>query len=105
MVGERSSGALVRKIAMDIKIREIYNNYNQANNWNDEISKKIERKIMEEIAEVQQIMEWKEFEKYRDRLFAVSEIAREGGFVSGFKYAVMLMAECYAGHCDITVKP
>ena len=62
---------------MDIKIREIYNNYNQANNWNDEISKKIERKIMEEIAEVQQIMEWKEFEKYRDRIFAVSEIAKE----------------------------
>lgn len=68
---------------MDIKIREIYNNYNQANNWNDEISKKIERKIMEEIAEVQQIMEWKEFEKYRDRIFAVSEIAKEGGSAGG----------------------
>lgn len=89
----------------DIKIREIYNIFNEMSNWNDEASKEIEDKIMEELAEIQQRMEWKEFESYRDKIFAVSEIAKEGGFVNGFKYAVMLMAECYAGKCDITVKP
>ena len=37
----------------------------------------------------------KEYEKVRDELFAVTNFAEEAGFIKGFQYAVMLMAECY----------
>ena len=37
----------------------------------------------------------KESEKVRDELFAVTSFAEETGFIKGFQYAVMLMAECY----------
>lgn len=36
-----------------------------------------------------------EYEKVRDKLFAVTEFAEETGFIKGVQYAVMLMAECY----------
>lgn len=36
-----------------------------------------------------------EYEKVRDELFAVTEFVEETGFIKGFQYAVMLMAECY----------
>lgn len=36
-----------------------------------------------------------DYEKVRDELFAVTSFAEETGFIKGFQYAVMLMAECY----------
>ena len=90
---------------MNTKIREIYNGLNQAENWNDENTRTIEQKIEKEFSEMQSTMNWKEFERYRDKIFAVSELAKEEGFINGFKYAVLLMTECYTGNKDIIVKP
>ena len=43
-----------------------------------------------------QELEWQEFEQYRDQIYEISSIAEKAGFISGFKYAVRLMGECYA---------
>ena len=40
-------------------------------------------------------MEPLEYEQYRNKLFQVASIAEEAGFVKGFRYAVLLMAECF----------
>jgi len=42
--------------------------------------------------------------RFRDRIYPVSAISREGGFINGVKYAVTLMAEYYADQKNITLK-
>ena len=38
-------------------------------------------------------LEKKTYEEVRDELFALTEAAKEKGFIQGFRYAVMLMRE------------
>ena len=89
---------------MNEKIKEIYQGCIQENRENDTVSKEIQEQIMLLLKDEKQKMGWKEFEEYRDKIYLVSAISREGGFINGFKYAVMLMAECYADQNNITLK-
>lgn len=86
---------------MDTKIREIYNNYVRETKGNDVESIKRQQDIQRMLKEKQQEMDWREFEQYRDQIYVVAAMAEEGGFINGFKYAAMLMAECYTGQADI----
>lgn len=86
---------------MDTKIREVYNNFVRETKGNDAESIRIQQNIKNLLKEKQQKMDWREFEQYRDQIYAVAAMAEEGGFINGFKYAAMLMAECYTGQADI----
>lgn len=87
------------------KIREIYNSYIQQTGENDETGQRIQERISELLETRRQESDWKEFEQYRDQIYAVTAVAEEEGFISGFRYAVMLMTECYAGERGITAEP
>lgn len=89
---------------MNEKIKEIYQGFIQENRENDTVSKEIQEQIMLLLKDEKQKRGWKEFEEYRDKIYLVSAISREGGFINGFKYAVMFMAECYADQNNITLK-
>ena len=89
---------------MNEKIKEIYQGFIQENRENDTVSKEIQEQIMLLLKDEKQKMGWKEFEEYRDKIYLVSAISREGGFINGFKYAAMLMTECYADQNNITLK-
>ena len=71
----------------------------------DIISKEIYEKIMELTQEEKNTMDWRTYEKYRDKLFLEASIAEEGGFVKGFRCASALMAEALHGADEFNVKP
>ena len=82
---------------MCTKIKAIYNSFIQEMKGNDDASVRVQEKVREVLREKKQELDWQEFEQYRDQIYEVSSAAEEAGFINGFKYAVMLMAECYAG--------
>ena len=81
---------------MYTKIKAIYNSFIQETKGNDDASVRVQEKVQEVLREKKQELDWQEFEQYRDQIYEVSSAAEEAGFINGFKYAVMLMAECYA---------
>lgn len=81
---------------MCTKIKAIYNGFIQETKGNDDASVRVQEKVQEVLREKKQELDWQEFEQYRDQIYEVSSAAEEAGFINGFKYAVMLMAECYA---------
>ena len=90
---------------MDSKIREIYHNLVQGTAFQREISQELENKINRELRTEKGQMEWKEFEQYRDKAYLIAAAAEEAGFVKGFKYAALLMAECCSDVAEATAKP
>lgn len=89
---------------MNDRIREIYNTMIQRTKFTDEISRDMEKKIKDLLKEEESRMESLEYEQYRNKLFQVAAIAEEAGFIKGFKYAVLLMAECFVQD-DMTIEP
>lgn len=81
---------------MCTKIKAIYNSFIQETKGNDDASVRVQEKVQKVLREKKQELDWQEFEQYRDQIYEVSSAAEEAGFINGFKYAVMLMAECYA---------
>lgn len=60
-----------------------------------EAGKNIEKEVEDFLKKGMVCLNETEYEKVRDELFAVTEFAEETGFIKGFQYAVLLMAECY----------
>lgn len=89
---------------MCTKIKAIYNSYIQETKGNDDAGMRVQDKIQEVLRKKKQELDWQEFEQYRDQLYEVSSVAQEAGFINGFKYAVRLMGECYAGDHMVTVE-
>ncbi len=81
---------------MYTKIQAIYDSYIQEMNGKDNLSISVQEKIQDTLREKKQELEWQEFEQYRDQMYEISSIAEKAGFISGFKYAVRIMGECYA---------
>lgn len=88
---------------MNDKIREIYNTMIQRTKFTDETSRDMEKKIKDLLKEEESRMEPLEYEQYRNQLFQAATIAEETGFIKGFRYAVLLMAECFVQD-DITAE-
>lgn len=80
---------------MHKRIRELYRDRIQDTRYMNEINQHIQREIAELLQEEETRMDWQEYEEYRDKVFQISSIAEEGGFIKGFKYAVRLMTECF----------
>ena len=89
---------------MCTKIKAIYDSYIQETKGNDDASMRVQNKIQEVLRKKKQELDWQEFELYRDQIYEISAVAEEAGFVNGFRYAVNLMAECYAGDYKATVE-
>lgn len=83
------------KKGMSGKIKEIYRNLLSETDYLKESGKDIERAIEELLQNDKLCLNVKGYEEVRDELFAVTSFAEEEGFIKGFQYAVMLMAECY----------
>ena len=90
---------------MCTKIKSIYDSFIQETKGNDDASRRIQEKIQNVLREKKQELNWQEFEQYRDQIYEISSAAEEAGFINGFKYAVMLMAECYARDTKIIGEP
>lgn len=80
---------------MDKIIREIHRNMIQNADYKDDIRQEIEKEIEKVLEEERKRMGWQEYEQCRDKMFSVIAIAEEEGFIKGFKYAAILMAECF----------
>lgn len=89
---------------MNKKITEIYNTLIQRTKFTDDTSRDMEKKIRELLKKEESQMKPLEYEQYRNKLFQAASIAEETGFIKGFRYAVLLMAECFVQD-DIAVKP
>lgn len=89
---------------MNGKIKEIYNTMIQRTKFTDGTSRDMEKKIKELLKEEESRMESLEYEQYRGKLFQVASIAEEAGFIKGFRYAALLMAECFVQD-DLTAEP
>ncbi len=85
----------------DMKIRDIYSSFMQKTNGTDNVSTAAQEKIQAILRTKQKEMEWQEYEQYADQIYAAAAIAEESGFINGFRCAAMLLAECYAGRCDL----
>ena len=59
--------------------------------------KKCEQMVIDIIAEMQEIMPSEFDDMIESHIFHVQNIAEQGGFSLGFKYAVMMLLEC--GFC------
>lgn len=89
---------------MCIKIKAIYDSYIQETKGNDDASMSAQNKIQVVLRKKKQELDWQEFEQYRDQIYEVSSVAEKAGFINGFRYAVNLMTECYAGDHKATVE-
>lgn len=89
---------------MCTKSKAICDSYIQETKGNDDASMRVQNKIQEVLRKKKQELDWQEFELYRDQIYEISAVAEEAGFVNGFRYAVNLMAECYAGDHKATVE-
>ena len=89
---------------MCTKIEAIYDSYIQETKGNDDASIRMQEKIQEVLRKKKQELDWREFEQYRDQIYEVSSAAEKAGFISGFRFAVNLMTECYAGDPKVTVE-
>ena len=79
------------------KIREIYRFLLSETDYLKGIGKEIDEATERLLKENRVNFRIKTCEEVRDELFALTELAKEEGFIQGFRYAVMLTAECYAG--------
>ena len=75
------------------KIREIYRFLLSETDYLKEIGKEIDEETERLLKENRVSLEKKTYEEVRDELFALTEAAKEKGFIQGFRYAVMLMRE------------
>ena len=75
------------------KIREIYRFLLSETDYLKEIGKEIDEETERLLKENRVNLEKKTYEEVRDELFALTEAAKEKGFIQGFRYAVMLMRE------------
>ena len=89
---------------MCTKIKAIYDSYIQETKGNDDTSISVQNKIQETLRKKKLELDWQEFEQYRDQIYEVSSAAEKAGFINGFRYAVNLMTECYAGDHKVTVE-
>lgn len=80
---------------MNENIRKIYQFLLIETDYLKEAGKSIEKKAEGFMKKDMVCLNKMEYEKVRDELFAVTSFAEEAGFIKGFQYAVMLMAECY----------
>ena len=64
-----------------------------------------QKKIQDILKKKKEQMDWLEYEKYAEQIYAVAAVAEESGFINGFRHAVLLMAECYGASRDITSEP
>ena len=84
-----------------MKIKDIYSSFMQETNGTDVVSTEAQKKIQAILRTQQEKMEWQEYEQYADQIYAATAIAEESGFINGFRCAAILMAECYAGGCNL----
>lgn len=84
-----------RKRVMNENTREIYQFLLSETDYLKEAGKNIEKEVEDFLKKGMICLNETEYEKVRDELFAVTEFVEETGFIKGFQYAVMLMAECY----------
>lgn len=70
--------------------------YTQSSKANDQTSQNVQSEVTKLLKKEEKQMDWREFEEYRDKIYVVSSIAEQAGFIKGFKYGVKLMAECFA---------
>lgn len=89
---------------MNDRIREIYNTMIQRTKFTDETSRDMEKKINDLLKREERQMDTLEFEHYRNNLYEAASAAEETGFIKGFRYAVLLMAECFVQD-DMTIEP
>ena len=82
---------------MDERIREIYETCVRNSEGRDTVRRAVDKEIMELLEGKKKEMDWRELEEYRDKLFAVADMAERVGFIRGFKRGASLMAECFAG--------
>ena len=82
--------------AMNGKIQEIYQLLLSETDYLKEAGKDIEKAVEYFLQKNSLCLNEKEYEEIRDQLFIVTGFTEEIGFVKGFQYAVMLIAECYA---------
>lgn len=80
---------------MNEKIKEIYKFLLSETDYLKEAGKDIERAVENLLQKDSLYLNEKGYEEIRDKLFAVTGFAEETGFIKGFQYAVVLMAECY----------
>ena len=80
---------------MDENTREIYQFLLSETDYLKEAGKNIEKEVEDFLKKGMICLNETEYEKVWDELFAVTEFVEETGFIKGFQYAVMLMAECY----------
>lgn len=81
---------------MGSQIREIYNSQIRDTKYMEELSREVEREINRIVKEEKEKMSIEAFESYRDKFFLTAAMGEEAGFVKGFTYAAMLLAECFA---------
>ena len=70
------------------KIREIYRFLLSETDYLKEIGKEIDEETERLLKENRVNLEKKTYEEVRDELFALTEAAKEKGFIQGFRYAV-----------------
>lgn len=87
---------MMEKKYTEEQIRKIYSCLVEDTEGKDRIGKEIDEEILKLTKDEKQQMDWQEYEQYRDKMFHIAFIAREGGFVEGFKYATLLMLEVFA---------
>lgn len=80
---------------MDKKIKEIYQFLLSETDYLKEAGKNIEKEVEDFLKKGIVCLSETEYEKVRDELFALTSFAEETGFIKGFQYAVLLIAECY----------
>lgn len=80
---------------MNENTKEIYQFLLSETDYLKEAGKNIDKAVENFLKKGIVCLSEKEYEKVKDELFAVTSFAEEAGFIKGFQYAVMLMAECY----------
>lgn len=90
---------------MNTKIEEIYSDYVEETKGNIQTTIEIQHKIEKFLRDKRDSMDQKDLEQYKDQMYEIASIGEKNGFINGFRYGVMLMAECYAGTYNITVEP
>lgn len=80
---------------MESKVKNIYKHLTQEDKYMKTVSRNVDQEINRIAKEERVDMDTQEFEKYRDKLFEAASIGEEVGFIEGFKYAVLLLVECF----------
>lgn len=102
---EETEHSYVPNRHMDKRIRRIYRSIIQDTNYMDDARQEIQKEVEKILEEERKQMDWRDYEKYRDKVFSAVAVAEERGFIKGFKYAVMLLAECFQHEESTTAEP